>query len=154
MPKKRLKFSKTMSNDFLSNSEMDQLVDAIRIAESASTGEIRIHIDHHSTADFAKEALDLFHGLEMQNTKERNGVLFYVNFEHRYLTIIGDEGIHLKVSQTFWDEMHDQITQSFSHKKYFAGLQKAVLETGIELKKHFPTNGENKNELPNEISFS
>jgi uncharacterized membrane protein len=32
----------------------------------------------------------------MDKTKERNAVLFHVNFEQKYLTIIGDVGIHEK----------------------------------------------------------
>jgi len=141
-------------NNFLSNTELEELVEAIRTAENASTGEIRIHIDRHSTHDFAKAALDIFYELEMQKTKQRNGVLFYVNFEQRYLTIIGDEGIHKKVKQSFWDQLHDEITAGFNQKKYFTSLKEAVLKTGMELKKHFPTAENNVNELPDEISFS
>ena len=81
-------------------------------------------------------------------------VLFFFFFEQHYLTIIGDEGIHEKVHQNFWDQMHDQITQEFSKKNYHNGLKNAVLETGKELKKYFPISGENPNELSNEITFS
>ena len=77
-----------------------------------------------------------------------------MNFEQKYLTIIGDEGIHAKVNQTFWDQMHDQITTQFSKGNFHDGLKNAVLETGLELKKYFPIKGVNPNELSNEITFS
>lgn len=143
-----------MYSDFLSNIEMASLVEAIKSAEDNSSGEIRIHIDSHTEKDFAKVALDTFHKLGMQNTAKRNGVLFYVSFENRYLTIIGDKGIHKKVKQIFWDHLHDEITNGFASKNYFGSLRDAIMKTGIELKKYFPISGENPNELSNEISFS
>ncbi|GGG57230.1 TLP18.3/Psb32/MOLO-1 phosphatase superfamily protein [Epilithonimonas arachidiradicis] len=140
--------------DFLTNTEMASLVEAIKIAEDHSSGEIRVHIDSTSEDDFAKKAFEIFRSLGMHLTKERNGVLFYVNFEQHYLTIIGDEGIHKKVQQQFWDNLHDEITSEFAKGNYYKGLKEAILKTGLELKKYFPISGENINELPNDISFS
>ena len=133
---------------------MASLVEAIQTAEDHSTGEIRIHIDSNTDDDNAEMAFDVFKSLCMDKTAERNAVLFHVNFEKKYLTIIGDEGIHKKVNQHFWDQMHDYVTSEFAKGKYYEGLKSAILETGIELKKYFPISGENTNELPNEISFS
>lgn len=133
---------------------MASLVEAIQQAEDHSTGEIRVHIDSNSEENNAKIAFEVFKSLGMDKTKERNAVLFHVNFEKKYLTIIGDKGIHEKVQQAFWNQQHDNITSAFAQGKYFEGLRDAILETGLELKKFFPINGENHNELPNEITFS
>ena len=133
---------------------MASLVEAIQTAESHSTGEIRIHIDSHTENDIAQKALEVFQSLGMDQTADRNAVLFHVNFEQHYLTIIGDEGIHAKVHQSFWDKLHDETTAAFAEGKYYEGLKNAVTETGLELKKYFPVSGENYNELPNEITFS
>lgn len=141
-------------NTFLTDTEMASLVEAIKTAEDCSTGEIRIHIDSNTEGDNAERAFSVFKSLCKDQTAEKNAVLFHVNFERQYLTIIGDEGIHKKVHQYFWDHMHDKVTAEFSKKKYFEGLKNAILETGEELKKHFPITGENPNELPNEITFS
>ncbi len=133
---------------------MASLVEAIQTAEDHSTGEIRIHIDSNTEGRNAEIAFEVFRRLCKDQTAEKNAVLFHVNFEQQYLTIIGDEGIHAKVSQTFWDRMHDRLTQEFSKQNYHEGLRNAVLQTGLELKKYFPISGENPNELPNEITFS
>lgn len=133
---------------------MASLVEAIQTAEDHSTGEIRVHIDSNTEEENAEVAFEVFRRLCMEKTAERNAVLFHINFEQRYLTIIGDEGIHKKVHQQFWDKMHDDITAGFAKGRFFEPLQKAILDTGIELKKYFPVTGENKNELSNEISFS
>jgi len=141
-------------NHFLTDTQMASLVEAIKLAEDQSSGEIRVHIDSTAEDNFAKKAFDIFRSLNMHLTKERNAVLLYINFEKHYLTIIGDEGIHKYVKQSFWDTMHDEITAEFARENYYQGLKDAILKTGYELKKYFPFEGENINELPNDISFS
>ena len=140
--------------------QLAELTNAIRVAENQSTGEIRVHIDQttnnqtENATDNASVAFDVFKSLCLGKTKEKNAVLFHVNFHQKYLTIIGDTGIHEKVKQVFWDQMHDKTTAEFAKGNYLIGLKTAILDTGIELKKHFPVLGENKNELPDEITFS
>lgn len=145
-------------NRFLTNQQIDSLVEAIKSAEQHSTGEIRVHIDSttDSTTDSktAEAAFEVFKELCKDKTEEKNAVLFHVNFEKKYLTIIGDTGIHEKVHQTYWDHLHDYITAEFAKGHFYQALKSAILETGLELKKHFPVKGENHNELPNEITFS
>lgn len=143
-----------MKDTFLTEKEIADLVNDIKLAEDLSTGEIRIHIDSNEDKGSASKAFSIFKQLKMDDTKERNAVLFYVNFEQKYLTIIGDEAIHHKVSQKFWDNLHDRMTALFQKKEHYIALKMALQATGIELKKHFPTQGENPNELSNEISFS
>ena len=142
-----------MSN-FLTDYQMASLVEAIQTAEDHSTGEIRIHIDSTTEGNNAEIAFEVFKKLCKDQTAERNAVLFHVNFEQHYLTIIGDEGIHKKVKQSFWDTLHDEITAEFAKENYHNGLKEAILKTGFELKKYFPFEGENINELPNDLSFS
>ncbi|MDO5615871.1 MAG: TPM domain-containing protein [Cruoricaptor ignavus] len=141
-------------NRFLTDTEMADLVTAIQIAETKSSGEIRVHIDSNTQYDNAKVAFEVFNALCKDKTAEKNAVLFHINFEQRYLTIIGDEGIHKHVCQSFWNRLHDEITSEFSLGNYHSALKNAILETGRELKKYFPIVGENHNELPNEITFS
>lgn len=142
-----------MSN-FLTEQQMASLVEAIRTAEDHSTGEIRVHIDSNTESNNAEVAFEVFNTLCKDQTAEKNAVLYHVNFEQRYLTIIGDEGIHDKVHQIFWDNMHDYITSEFARGNYAGALQNAILETGLELKRHFPVSGDNINELPNDLTFS
>ena len=142
-----------MARSFLTNQQIASLVEAIQSAEEHSTGEIRVHIDSNTDTDNAKTAFKVFEELCMGKTAERNAVLFHVNFEQKYLTIIGDTGIHEKVHQSYWDHLHDFMTSEFAKGNYYKALKSAILETGLELKKHFPVTGENPNELPNEITF-
>ncbi|VFB03512.1 Domain of uncharacterised function (DUF477) [Chryseobacterium taihuense] len=139
---------------FLTDHQIASLVEAIQSAESLSTGEIRVHIDSTTDDKIAEAAFEVFKELCKDKTAEKNAVLFHVNFEQKYLTIIGDTGIHEKVHQSFWDHLHDYITSEFAKGHFYQALKSAILETGKELKKHFPANGKNHNELPDEITFS
>ncbi len=141
-------------NTFLTDQQIASLVEAIQSAEEHSTGEIRVHIDSNTEKDNAKTAFQIFEKLCLNKTTEKNAVLFHVNFEQKYLTIIGDTGIHEKVQQSYWDHLHDYITAEFAKGNYSKALKSAILETGLELKKHFPVTGENPNQLSNEITFS
>ncbi|WP_374461249.1 TPM domain-containing protein [Chryseobacterium taeanense] len=143
-----------MAGNFLTSQQIASLVEAIQSAEEHSTGEIRVHIDSNTDNDNAKTAFEVFKELCMEKTTERNAVLFHINFEQKYLTIIGDKGIHEKVNQSYWDHLHDYITSEFAKGNYYKALKSAILETGLELKKYFPVKGENPNELSNEITFS
>jgi uncharacterized membrane protein len=139
---------------FLTDQQIASLVEAIQSAEEHSTGEIRVHIDSNTGDDNAKTAFKVFEELCLNKTIEKNAVLFHVNFEQKYLTIIGDTGIHDKVHQSYWDHLHDYITSEFAKGNYYKALKSGILETGLELKKYFPVKGENPNQLPNEITFS
>lgn len=140
--------------NFLTNQQIASLVEAIQSAEEHSTGEIRVHIDSNTHSDNAKTAFKVFEKLCLNKTVERNAVLFHVNFEQKYLTIIGDTGIHDRVNQSYWDHLHDYITSEFAKGNYYKALKSGILETGLELKKYFPVTGENPNQLSNEITFS
>lgn len=141
-------------SSFLTDQQIASLVEAIQSAEEHSTGEIRVHIDSNTENDNAKTAFKIFEKLCLNQTVEKNAVLFHVNFEQKYLTIIGDTGIHEKVHQSYWNHLHDYITAEFAKGNYYKALKSAILETGLELKKYFPVTGENPNQLSNEITFS
>ena len=139
---------------YLTDLQIASLVEAIQSAEKHSTGEIRVHIDSTTDHHNAEVAFEVFKKLCKDKPAEKNAVHFHVNFGQKYLTIIGDTGIHDKVHQSYWDHLHDFITSEFAKGNYHKALKSAILETGIELKKHFPVTGENPNELSNEITFS
>jgi len=143
-----------MNTGFLTNQQIASLVEAIQSAEEHSSGEIRVHIDSNTEDNNAQTAFEVFKELCMNKTAERNAVLFHVNFNQKYLTIIGDVGIHEKVNPSYWDHLHDYITSEFAKGNYYKALKSGILETGLELKKYFPVTGENTNQLSDEITFS
>lgn len=144
-----------MSNveDFLSAKEEEEVVEAIRKAEKATSGEIRVHIEKtHGKQDIFERAIEVFHLLKMDNTKQENGVLIYVAIDDRDFVIYGDKGINEVVPNDFWESTKDAIVAEFKAGNYKQGLIDGILKAGEQLNKHFPWSENNTNELSNTIS--
>ncbi|CAM4075592.1 MULTISPECIES: TPM domain-containing protein [Flavobacterium] len=140
------------TEDFLTASEEQEIVQAIVAAEKDTSGEIRVHIEEHSEKPPLERAQEVFFSLEMQNTKERNGVLFYVGVTDKQFAILGDEGINKVVGDDFWNSTKDIVLKHFKNKNNKDGLVNGIIEAGKRLKTFFPYQSDDTNELPNEIS--
>ena len=141
--------------DFLSKSDEQAIVEAIRQSETRTSGEIRVHLEHHSTTEDALlRAQELFHLLKMDNTKEENGVLIYVAVDDHKLAICGDAGINKVVPPDFWKSTKDAMIAQFTKGNFRDGLIEGVQSTGEKLAVFFPWKHGDKNELPDEITTS
>lgn len=139
--------------DFLSKKEEEEVVEAIRVAEKSTSGEIRVHIEKtHGDQDIFERAMEVFHLLKMDNTKLDNGVLIYVAVEDRDFVIYGDKGINDVVPPDFWESTKDAIVAQFKAGNFKQGLIDGILKAGGQLQTHFPWSEDNRNELPNNIS--
>ncbi|MBC9796663.1 TPM domain-containing protein [Sinomicrobium weinanense] len=139
--------------DFLTAEEEQEVVNAIREAELNTSGEIRVHIEKSagSLAPYDR-AIEVFYQLKMNNTKLGNGVIIYVAVEDKAFAIYGDKGIDEMVPDNFWNSTKDIIAGHFKHGKFKQGLAEGILMAGEQLKKHFPWQTDDINELPDNIS--
>ncbi|WP_298554086.1 TPM domain-containing protein [uncultured Algibacter sp.] len=144
-----------MSNkveDFLTPDEEQDVIEAIRVAELNTSGEIRVHIEKTCEGNATNRALDLFHTLKMDNTKLQNAVLIYLAIEDKTFVIYGDKGINDVVENEFWDSTKEIMQLYFKKGDFKQGLIEGVLKSGEQLKKYFPYTDSDSNELTNEIS--
>ena len=130
-----------------------QIASAIRVAETNTSGEIRVHIEKHCNESVLDRAAYWFEKLEMHKTKLRNGVLFYLAVEDRKFAILGDAGINQKVPSDFWEETKELVISKFKESSYAEGLAAGIIKAGEQLKQQFPFKSDDINELSNEISF-
>lgn len=130
------------------------MVAAIQQAEKATSGEIRVHIENHCRKNVLDRAADVFAQLKMHKTAARNGVLVYVALEDRKLAILGDAGINAKVPANFWEGIKIRMVEQFKQGLITEGIREAVLSAGNALKTYFPYQTDDKNELPDDISFN
>ena len=137
---------------FLTKEEEQEIVSAIRIAEKNTSGEIRVHIEASADKDHYERALEVFHLLEMNATKDANGVLIYVAVKDKKFVIYGDKGINEVVPKYFWDNTKDVIQNHFINDNFKQGLIDGILSSGEELKRHFPYQQDDIDELSNDIS--
>jgi len=138
--------------EFLTADEEQAIIAAIREAEKNTSGEIRVHLEKTAKIDVFDRAMEVFHYLKMDNTKQQNGVLIYVAVEDRNFVIFGDKGINDVVSDDFWDTTRNAIQTQFKHGNFKQGLVDGILKAGKALEQHFPWEHNDKNELPDTIS--
>ncbi len=138
---------------FFATKEEETIILAIRHAERQTSGEIRVHVQHTLKMDVLEEAKMAFHRLKMDQTQERNGVIFFLCPERKQFAIYGDEGINEKVPDGFWEEVKQILAPAFRQRNFVEGLVKGIELTGEKLKLFFPNEPNDQNELPDEISY-
>lgn len=144
----------SQTEDFLTPEEEQEIVRAIVEAESNTSGEIRVHLEEHTEKPPFERAKEVFFTLNMHETEQRNGVLFYVGVADHSFVILGDEGINKVVEADFWECTKDVVISNFKNKAYKKGLVEGILRAGERLQTYFPFLQDNTNELSNEISKS
>ena len=145
---------KSSSRSLFNPADEERIVAAIRAAEKRTSGEIRVFIESKCRfVDPVDRAAEVFFGLKMEQTEDRNGVILYVAMKHHQLAIFGDEGIHKIVGTEFWNSEVQKILREFNAAHYVDGIITIVNDIGEALVKHFPYEQEDKNELPDNIVF-
>jgi len=138
---------------FFSEADRELIGQSIRDAEKATSGEIRVHVELSFTGDLLDRAATVFARLGMHKTLERNGVLFYLAIQKKQFAILGDAGINQCVPPHFWDDIKSEMERCFIRSAFGEGLSTGVRMAGEQLKKHFPYQTDDQNELSNDISF-
>jgi len=140
--------------DHFSESEKKLIVQAIEKAEHRTSGEVRIYIESHCKPDPVDRAKEVFTELKMFETAARNGVLVYVAMKDRKLAVYGDEAIHTKVGDAFWNAEVKKMLEHFNKSNYTNGIVEIIHAVGEALSTHFPYDEKtNTNELPDDIVF-
>ena len=140
---------------FFTSKEQDGIVQAIQEAEKRTSGEVRVFIESKCKyVNPLDRAVDIFYGLKMDKTAERNAVLVYLAIRDHQLAIFADEGIHAKTGQDFWKNEVKLMLQHFNQENYATGIIHVINHIGEALFQHFPyLQDTDKNELPDDIVF-
>lgn len=141
--------------DFFTREEQDRIVNAIRQAEQQTSGEIRVYTESRCRfVDPLDRAAEIFWGLKMDATQDRNGVLIYVAMKDHQFAVLADQGIHEKVGQAFWNQEVSVMTKHFQNAAPAEAIEAVITDVGQALKTHFPYDRVNdKNELPDDMVF-
>jgi uncharacterized membrane protein len=141
------------ASTFFTKEQQAKIVAAVKEAEENTSGEIRVHIETSCKGEVLDRAAWIFGKLGMHKTAQRNGVLFYLAVEDRKFAVIGDAGINAKVPEGFWDSIKEHLAKEFKSGRFTEGLSTGIIEAGKHLKRHFPHQKDDVNELSDEISF-
>jgi len=139
---------------FFSKAEKQAIIQAIRAAEKKTSGEIRVHLERKARENFYEHGKEIFKKIGMTKTKERNGVLIFIGLASRRFAIFGDQGIHEKVPENFWEDIAAQMQSDFKEDHFAKGITRAITAAGEQLQTYFPYERDDINELSDDISFS
>jgi uncharacterized membrane protein len=140
--------------DFLNQLDDARVVEAIMAAERRTSGEIRVFVSGRKLGsdEVVARAAARFEKLGMMATRERNGVLLYFVPRERKYAVIGDRGIHEKCGPDFWREIATGLHVRLVRGEFTEGVVEAIERAGEALARYFPSRGDDRDELPNEIS--
>ena len=140
------------TREFLTKLEHDRIIEAIREAESKTSGEIRVLIQRGKLkSDPLAAAHRKFHRLGMHKTRERNAVLIFVVPRTHKFAVVGDKDIHEKCGDEFWQGIVERMRKHFQNERFSDAMVEAVNEIGNVLAREFPKTPEDTNELPDDV---
>lgn len=127
----------------------------IGVQELLHHGEVRFVVEASLPLDAVirgtparERALQLFQRLGVAATRRGNGVLLYVLLAERAVEIVADRPVAERVPQAAWQRVCDGMRARFAAGDFEAGAIEGVRSVGALLALHYPSSGENPNELP------
>jgi uncharacterized membrane protein len=141
-----------LNRRFFNKAQEAVIIEAIKVAERNTSGEVKVHVEGKAGEDVFARALAVFKELNMHQTQQRNGVLFYLATDQREFAIVADAGINQVVTENFWETIKENMRAKFKNAQFVEGLREGILQTGKALQAHFPYQKGDKNELSDDIS--
>jgi uncharacterized membrane protein len=125
-------------NTFSRHLHHDNIVAAIRDAERKTSGEIRVSISPKHIEDPVAAARSEFVRRGMDKSPARNGVLIFVAPRSHKFAVIGDEAVHAKCGDEFWQKLAEAMTGHFRKSEFTEGILHGVQKADELLAEHFP----------------
>jgi uncharacterized membrane protein len=140
------------------NAEVLQAIEqAIRAVESRHAGEIRFAIE--TALDLPElwrdvtprqRAIQVFGQLGVWDTEANNGVLLYLLNADRAVEIVADRGVAARVTKLEWAAVERLMEEHFRAGRYREGAVQGIEAVGKLLQLHFPSQGADRDEQPNQ----
>ena len=143
----------TNPREFLTKAEAEAINSAINVAERSSSAELKLVLARHCWCDLKAKAHNIFSELDLDRTEQRNCILLMLVVSNREFLIYGDQGIHEKVGQDFWDDIRDDMVNAFVRDEFGEGLSTAIRQIGEKLALYFPFHQDDTDEVSNEIIY-
>jgi len=143
----------TNPRKFLADAETSAINVAVREAERKTSAELKVVIARHCWGNLKTKARNIFGELRLDKTEQRNCVLILLVVANREFLIYGDEGIHARVGQGFWDDVCEQMREAFRRDEFGEGIAGGVRRIGEKLAQYFPHEREDVDEISNEIVY-
>jgi uncharacterized membrane protein len=140
------------TKEFLSKLQHDRIVQAIGEVEAKTSAQIRVYIQRGKlNGDPLVAAQKKFQRLGMHKTSERNGVLIFVAPRVRKFAVVGDQAIHEKCGEPYWQRVVELMREHFRNERFSDAIVDAVRDIGQVLSTHFPRRSIASDRLTDEV---
>lgn len=95
-----------------------------------------------------ERAIEVFSLLRVWDTEHNNGVLIYLLLADHDVEIIADRGIDAKVGGEEWERICGEMEDAFRQGQFESGVIAGIRAIGSHLQRHFQTEEDGGNELP------
>lgn len=128
---------------------------AVAASERGHAGELRFAVEGalHPSALLAgmsarERALEVFSNLRIWDTAANNGVLIYLLLADRDVEIVADRGFNGRVEANAWESICREMEARLRLGEFEAAALLGIERVDALLRRHFPGDGGNPNELP------
>ena len=97
-----------------------------------------------------QRALQVFGQLGVWDTAGNNGVLIYLLMADHEVEIVADRAIAARVPQAEWDAVCREMELHFRVGRFAEGAESGIAGVGRLLSRHFPGQGGDRDEQPNQ----
>lgn len=138
------------------NHTLAAIEQAVHAGEQSHMGELRFVVESALPLPLLlrgmssrERAVRLFGSMGVWDTEHNSGVLVYVLLADRQVEIVADRGIHRRVGEAGWLDICESMRRAFRQGQYEAGALQGVRAISELLARHFPSDRDNPDELPN-----
>lgn len=136
---------------FLQQLDTARIERAIADAERLTSGEIRVVFQPGKVESATHLASTEFTRLGLRATRERNAVLILVAPDARQFAVYGDEGVHARCGESFWQAVAAAMEEKFRAGDHTGAVAEGVARLGRLLAKEFPRRPDDRDELANDV---
>lgn len=142
------------AREFIDRLDDARVIEAIRVAETKTSGEIRVFVSRRTLGrdDLMARAAIRFRKLGLDQTPERNGVLLYFMPREQKFAVIGDKGINAKCKAGEWEKVAADLKDGLRQGQFTEAVVGGVASVGALLAQHFPAKSGDRHNLPNDVS--
>lgn len=92
-----------------------------------------------------------FYNLKLNNTKNKQAIMFFVSLDEKFVEIITDEEISKEIPNSHWQMIIDEFIIDIKNNQLLEGYLKAIKACSYILIEKFPKKENDENELSNKV---
>lgn len=148
-----MKKAEKLAREIFSQNDLDAIQNAIKRFETRTSGEIVVSFHTTSAGQPYKTARRIFAKHNLHRTQERNATLIVLYPREKKFAVVGDEGIHAKVPENFWDDVVEKMSHHFQAGEMADGIVKGINLLGEKLAEFFPWRETDENEISDAFRY-